>query len=131
MDPLQPNTGLLPPALRALALGLLVETVVPLLNNAREVGSMPPGSGEGNGDGKAELWQALRCKCGELSALVLRAADPGEAAAYVLGYLPKHIEYVLDLIHGQKRRPVVGDPEAVCPVALQNGERGNGNGQPH
>jgi hypothetical protein len=131
MDPLQPNTGLLPPALRALALGLLVETVVPLLNNAREVGSPPPGPGEGDGDGKAELWQALRCKCGELSALVLRATDPGEAAAYVLGYLPKHIEYVLELIHGQKRRPVVGDRKATAPGIHRNGTAGDGNGQPH
>ena len=36
MDPLQPNTALLPPALRALALGLLIEAVVPLLNKSRE-----------------------------------------------------------------------------------------------
>jgi hypothetical protein len=129
MDPLEPNTGLLPPALRALALGLLVETVVPLLNKAGEVGSIPPGPGEADGD-KAELWQALRCKCGELSALVLRAADPGEAAAYVLGYLPKHIEYVLELIHGQKRRPVVGDREAVSPGIHRNGTSGDGHGQP-
>jgi hypothetical protein len=133
MDPLQPNTGLLPPALRALALGLLVETVVPLLNNAREAGSLPPGPGAGEEDGKAELWQALRCKCGELSALVLRAADPGEAAAYVLGYLPKHIEYVLELIHGQKRRPVVGDQQAASPGIHRNGTGGDGhgNGHPH
>jgi hypothetical protein len=129
MDPFQPNTGVLPPALRALALGLLVETVVPLLNSSREVGSMPSGSGEG--DGKAELWQALRCKCGELSALVLRAADPGEAVAYVLGYLPKHFEYVLELIHGQKRRPVVSDREAVSPASLRNGTGGGEHGQPH
>jgi hypothetical protein len=129
MDPLQSNTGLLPPALRALALGLLVETVVPLLNNSGEGGSIP--LGQGDGDGKAELWQALRCKCGELSALVLRAADPGEAAAYVLGYLPKHFDYVLELIHGQKRRPIVSDREAGSGVSLRNGAGGDGNGQPH
>jgi hypothetical protein len=131
MDPFQPNTGVLPPALRALALGLLVETVVPLLSSSGEVSSMPPGQDEGNGDGKAELWQALRHKCGELSALVLRAADPGEAVAYVLGYLPKHFEYVLELIHGQKRRPVVSDREAVSPVSLRNGAGGSEHGQPH
>jgi hypothetical protein len=54
--------------------------------------------------------------------LVLRSADPGEAAAYVLGYLPKHFEYVLELIHGRKRRPVLGDPEAMSSVALREGE---------
>src|SRR5262245_40606375 len=106
MDPLQSNTGLLPPALRALALGLLVETVVPLLNKAGEESPLPPGQGERDADGKAELWQGLRCKCGELSALVLRADDPGEAAEYVLAYLPKHFEYVFQLIHGRKRRAV-------------------------
>jgi hypothetical protein len=42
------------------------------------------------------LWRALRCKCGELRALVLRADDPGEAAAYVLNYLPKHFEGVCE-----------------------------------
>ena len=106
MDTLQSNTGLLPPALRALALGLLVETVVPLPMKPREGSPLPPGQGNRGTDGKAKLWHGLRCKCGELSALVLRAEDPGEAAEYVLSYLPKHFEYVFDLIHGQKRRPV-------------------------
>ena len=116
MESFQPNTGTLPPALRALALGLLVETVVPLLNNAHDESPVSPGPSE-----KAELWQALRCKCGELSALVLRADDPGEAAAYVLGYLPKHLEYVFDLLHGQKRRPVLSDRKALGHVARRNG----------
>src|SRR5205085_2263575 len=89
MDPLQSNTGLLPPTLRALALGLLVETVVPLLNKSRDEGAAPPGEGGRGAEDKAELWQALHGKCGELSALVLRADDPGEAAEYVLGYLPR------------------------------------------
>jgi Na+-driven multidrug efflux pump len=105
MDPIQPMTGLLPAALRALALGLLVETagngVTHTLNGSREKGPVPPGPG--GADGKAELWQALRGKCSELSALVLGADDPREAAAYVLGYLPKHLDYVFELIQGQKR----------------------------
>ena len=105
MDPLQANTGLLPPALRALALGLLVETVVPLLNKSGEENPVQAGQDERGADGKTELWQTLRCKCGELSALVLRAEDPGEAATYVLAYLPKHFEYVFDLVYGQARRP--------------------------
>jgi hypothetical protein len=117
MNPFQPNTGTLPPALRALALGLLVETVGPLLNDSHEDSPLPPGQGE-----MAEFWQTLRCKCGELSALVLRADDPRVAATYVLDYLPRHFEYVFELIHGQKRRPVLGDPKAEYPVAHRNGE---------
>jgi hypothetical protein len=122
MHPFQPNTGLLPPALRALALGLLVETVVPLLNTSGAASPLPPGPGPGEGgaEGTAELWQALRCKCGELSALVLRADDPGEAATYVLRYLPKHFEYVFELIHGQKSRPVLGDEETGCQPARRD-----------
>jgi hypothetical protein len=121
MDPCQPNTGLLPPALRALALGLLVETVVPLLNQSRTEDPGPPAPGEGDADGKAELWQALRGKCAELSALVLRAGDPGEAAAYVLDYLPRHFEYVFELIYGQKRRPVPNHREAMHQPEKRNG----------
>jgi hypothetical protein len=121
MDPLQSNTGLLPPALRALALGLLVETVVPLLNKSREESPVPPGEGENGADGKAELWQALHCKCGELSALVLRASDPEEAAEYVLGYLPKHFEYVFELLYGQKRRSVLAGFESGSRAALRDG----------
>jgi hypothetical protein len=90
MDHLQPGTGQLPPTLRALVLGLLVETVVPLLDQSREERPAPLGGAAG----KAELWQALRCKCGELSALVLRADDPEAAAAYVLGHLPKHFKQI-------------------------------------
>jgi hypothetical protein len=67
------------------------------------------------------LRQALRAKCGELSALVLRASDPGEAAGYVLDYLPKHFEYVFELIYGQKRRPVLRPVEEVCETTLRNG----------
>src|SRR5262249_43218114 len=121
MDPLQSNTGLLPPALRALALGLLVETVVPLINKSREDSPVPPGQGERDANGNAELWQALHCKCGELSPLVLRADGPGEAAKYVLTYLPKHLEYVFELIYGQKRRPVLAGFESVNSAVRQNG----------
>ena len=122
MDPCQPNTGLLPPALRALALGLLVESVVPLLNHSRDADPVPPGPDEEGEEGKAELWQALRGKCGELSALILRASDPAEAAAYVLDYLPKHFDYVFELIYGQKRRPIPDNRESVRQVARRNGK---------
>ena len=121
VDPLQPNIGRLPPGLRALVLGLLVETVVPLLDAAHEESTRSPGQGECTPADEAELWQALRTKCGELSDLVLRADDPGEAAAYVLGYLPKHFEYVFELIHGQKRRPGFRYSEAVSQSGLRNG----------
>ena len=122
MDPLQPNTALLPPPLRALALSLLIEAVVPLLNKAREGSPVPPGQDERGADGEGELWQALRSKCGELSALVLRAQHPPEAAAYVLGYLPKHFEYVFEQLFGRKRAPVLTDFEAVRQVATRNGK---------
>jgi hypothetical protein len=49
------------------------------------------------------LWQDLRGKCDELSSLVLRAGDPEDAAAYVLSYLPKHLEYLLELLCGRRR----------------------------
>jgi hypothetical protein len=121
MDPFQPNTSPLPPALRALALGLLVETVVPMLHKSRQERPAPSGQGEREADGRAELWQDLRCKCGELSALVLRADDPGEAAAYVLGYLPKHFEYIFELLYSQKRRPRLSDSEPAYQVAMREG----------
>jgi hypothetical protein len=108
--PFQTNTGLLSPALRALALGVLVETVVPLLNNPGVEAPKPRGPGEAGADGNARLWEALRCKCDELSALVLRADDPGEAAAYALAYLPKHFDYVFELVQGQRRRRALGTP---------------------
>ena len=126
MDPLQSNTGVLPPALRAIALGLLVETVVPLLNKSRptaggdtaptaaggtaEESSGPASPGEKDTEGKAELWQALRCKCRELSVLVFGADEPSEAAEYALGYLTRHFEYVLELICGQKRLLLLRPP---------------------
>jgi hypothetical protein len=74
----------------------------------------PPlvGLDQGDAGGEGPLWQALRAKCGEISALVLRADDPGEAAAYVLGYLPKHFEYVFEQLFGPKRSPVLRDCEA-------------------
>ena len=116
MDPLQSNTALLPPPLRALALSLLIEAVVPLLDRSPEGGPVPPGAGEG------ELWQALRNKCGELAVLVLRADDPREAAAYVLGYLPRHFEDVSEQLFGRKRTPTCGAFEQVRPAALRNGK---------
>jgi hypothetical protein len=66
-------------------------------------------------------------KCGELSALVLRADDPGQAAAYVLRYLPKHLEDVFEVVRGQKRRPVLGDLAAACQVGPRPGEHDTGS----
>jgi hypothetical protein len=122
MDPFHPNTSPLPPALRALALGLLVETVVPMLHRSREQSSAPSGQDAEGQDGRAELWQELRCKCGELSALVLRADEPGEAAAYVLDYLPRHFDYIFELLYSQKRRPVC--QVAAAEEGLENDSRG-------
>ena len=124
MDPLQPNTALLPPALRALALGLLIETGVSLLNKT------PNDNGASSGQSEGELWQALRYKCGELSALVLRARDPGGAAAYVLGYLPRQFEHVFGQVDGRKRRPALGAFEAARQVALRNGWHSAGPASP-
>ena len=120
MEPLQPNTALLPPAQRALALGLLIEAVLPLLNRTREENRLFPGPSDKGTDARAELWQALRCKCAELSTLVLHCDDPGEAAAYVLGYLPKHLEYVFEELFCRKRAPVPRF-EAAGQVACRNG----------
>jgi hypothetical protein len=118
MNALLQNTAPLPPALRALALGLLLETgATTLAGGSRDEPPWPPGLDQGDADGEGPLWQALRSKCGEISALVLRADDPGEAAAYVLGYLPKHFEYVFEQLFGPKRRPVLRDPEAWGQVA--------------
>jgi hypothetical protein len=115
--PLQPNAALLPPALRALALGLLVETALPLPTRSPGGGTFLPRPGGGGAVGKADLWRTLRCKCGELLALVQRADDPGAAAAYVLDYLPKHFEHVLERAAaasegGGPRSPV----RTTCPL---------------
>ena len=96
MAHLQPSTARLPPALRALALGLLVETAVPLPRSWPGAGMMLPGPGGGATADKADLWRALRRKCGELRALVLQADDPAEAAAYVLDHLPNQLEDVFE-----------------------------------
>jgi hypothetical protein len=79
---------------------------------------VPPGPNVRGADGEGELWQNLRVKCGELSALVLRAEQPGEAASYVLGYLPKHFDFVFEQVYGRKRRPVLRDCEAAHQIAL-------------
>jgi Na+-driven multidrug efflux pump len=128
MDPLQRNTALPPRAQRALALGLLIETLVPPVTRGGDEMPVPLGPGEGDGAGPGGLWQALRFKCGELSALVLRADDPAEAAGYVLGYLPKHFDYVFEQLFGRKRLPAWRGPEAVRPVAMRGGQHGAGGG---
>jgi hypothetical protein len=111
------NTAPLPPALRARALGLLIETGVTALGGARNQPPVPPGLDGVGAEGEGPFWQALRHKCGELSALLLRADDPGEAAAYVLDYLPKHIEYVFEQLFGRKRRPLPNRHEAWSQLA--------------
>jgi hypothetical protein len=125
MDPLPTDSVQPPPDLRTLALRLLLETVEHSLNGACGEGRTPPGRGE--------LWPALRSKCGELSALILRAHDPGEAAAYVLGYLPAHFEYVFEQLFGRKRRPAPEGFDAVRPVAWRDADlaspRTNPNGR--
>ncbi len=118
MKALLQNTAPLPPALRALALGLLIETGVTTLGGgSRDEPPLPPGLDQGDAEGEGPLWRALRSKCGEISALVLRATDPGEAAEYVLSYLPKHFEYVFEQLFGPKRRPVLRDSQARRQVA--------------
>jgi hypothetical protein len=86
--------------------------VTTLGGGSRDEPPPPPGVQQGDAEGEGPLWQALRSKCGEISALVLRAEDPGDAAAYVLGYLPKHFEYVFEQLFGSKRKPVLKDSEA-------------------
>jgi hypothetical protein len=100
MNPSLPGNDPLSPTLRALALGVLLETVVPLPEQCRQGSSVPSG----------ELWQALRCMCAELSALVVRADDPEEAAAYVLDYLPLHLEAVLGTVQCRACVPVTLAP---------------------
>jgi hypothetical protein len=112
----------MPPTLRALALGLLVETVVPMLSRSREERPVPPDPGNRGADARAELWQALRSKCDELSTLVLQADDPEEAAAYVIDYLPKHFEYIFELLCGPKRGRAPGGVKAPSRVAHRNGK---------
>ena len=121
MDPFQLDSAPPPQALRALALSLLIEAVIPVLNRSGEESLVLPGRGAGGAAGEGELWQALRSKCSELSALVLRANDPGEAAAYVLRYLPGHFNYVFEQVFGRKRLPSLGCFEGGHPVALRHG----------
>jgi Na+-driven multidrug efflux pump len=128
MNPLHPDTVPPPRALRALALGLLIERLVTPADLWQDVSPVPPGAGDGDAAGKGELWGALRLKCAELSALVLRADDPGEAAGYVLGYLPKHFDYVFEQLFGGKRLPVCGGRGPARPVALRRGAHGAGGG---
>jgi Na+-driven multidrug efflux pump len=104
MEPLLQNTTPLPPALRALALGLLIETGVTMLGSPHSKAPVPAGQDGADAEAEGHLWQALRHKCGEISALVLRANHPGEAAAYVLRYLPKHFDYVFEQLFGHIRR---------------------------
>jgi hypothetical protein len=122
MNPLLPSTAPLPPALRALALGLLIEAGATMLGGARDETPAPPGPDGGGADGEGPLWQALRQKCGELSALVLRARDPSEAAAFVLDYLPKHFDHVFEQLFGQKRRPVPSGSGALRLVTVGDDE---------
>jgi hypothetical protein len=101
--------------------------VVPMFTRSR---GESPGSGaqsERNGDGQAELWRNLRAKCDDLATLVLWADNREEAAAYVLGYLPKHLDYLFELLSIPKlsipkRAPVLDSVEAGDGVARRNGK---------
>jgi len=120
--PFQANTGHLPPALRGLALNLLVETIVPLLNKAGEDGLVLAGPRGAGADGQAGVWTALRGKCGELSALVLRADDPEAAAEYVFGYLQKRLDYAFETLPRAEAPPAaLRGIEMVCQAALRGG----------
>jgi hypothetical protein len=68
------------------------------------------------------LWQNLRAKCDDLATLILWADNPEEAAAYVLGYLPKHLEYLFELLSSKKRAPVLNGVEAVGGGVCRNGK---------
>jgi Na+-driven multidrug efflux pump len=121
MKSLDPNTGPLPPTLRALALGLLVEAVVPVLARSAGASPVPPDQAQKGADATTELWQELRGKCDELSALVLRADNPEEAAAYVLDYLPNYFDYLFEVLYGQRRGRVLEPVRMVCHNSQRNG----------
>jgi Na+-driven multidrug efflux pump len=122
MDPFHPNTGPLSPTQRALALGLLVEMVEPLFTRSRGESPGPGARSERGGNGQSELWRNLRAKCDDLATLVLWADNREEAAAYVLGYLPKHLEYLFELLSMQKRVPLLDTVKAGGGVARRNGK---------
>jgi hypothetical protein len=48
----------------------------------------------------------------------------------VLAYLPKHFEYVFQLIHDQKRRPVLAGIESVGSAVLRDRMHHGDRGQP-
>jgi hypothetical protein len=102
MNHLDPNTGGLPPALRALAMGLVGETAMPMLNQSPHTAHALAGDGARGADSGSALWQDLRWKCDEILALVFQADDPEKAAAYVLSYLPRHVEHVFEYLCGRK-----------------------------
>jgi Na+-driven multidrug efflux pump len=106
MNAFDPKTGQLPPTLRALAMGLVAETAVPLLHKPRPENPLSADHGELGAGARDFEWQDLRRKCDELLGLVLQADNPEEAAAYVFGYLPKHFDSVFDLLGGRKRECV-------------------------
>ena len=131
MSPLDPNTCRLPPALRALAMGLVVDTVMPKPNTSPQAGPAPAGNGAKNADPRAASWQDLQWKCDELLTLALQTDDPEEAAAYVLGYFPRHFRYVFELLGGRKGGHVSED--AVYSVGGTGGDGcryGSCNGVP-
>jgi hypothetical protein len=110
MNSQPPNLVPLPLPPRAFVLALRIDNVVTALNGLGEDRPGPGGSHWRDTFREVEMWQALRLKCGELAALVCRADRPGEAAAYVLGYLPTHLEDILEPLCGRKRHPAVGGP---------------------
>jgi hypothetical protein len=125
MNTLDPTAGQLPPTLRALAMGLVAETVVPVPNKLRPDSPVPSGHDETGADGRAAALRDLRWKCDELMALVLRADDPEKAAAYVLRYLPKHFDHVFDLLCGRGGSECLkaAGAEAAFPATPELGSR--------
>jgi hypothetical protein len=93
-----------------------------MLKKSRGEGPGARAQNEENAEGKAELWQNLRARCDDLAALVLSADDPEEAAAYVLEYLPTHLEYLFELVCSRKWVPRSDGVTAVCKVAHRNGK---------
>ena len=123
MLPLDPTTAQLPPALRALAMGLVAETVVPVLNHSRLSSPAPTGDSEKGTRARTASFRDIRWKCEELMALVLQADNPEAAAAYVLRYLPKHVDSVFERLDGREEARRKASEETAIPTAPSSGSR--------
>jgi hypothetical protein len=123
MLPLDPTTAQLPPALRALAMGLVAETVDPVLNHSRPNGPPTTGDGEKGTRARTASFRDIRWKCEELMALVLQADNPEAAAAYVLRYLPKHVDSVFERLDGREQARREASDVTAIPTAPSSGSR--------